>query len=81
MKAPENVPELRRVLGLFNFVTKFVHNAQINLAPLNDLLKKESCWQWEASQEEAFNKMKESLTMAPVVTWRELHDIVYTYII
>ena len=58
LKIPNNVHELRRVLGLFNFVTKFVHNAQINLSPLNDLLKKENCWQWGDAQQKAFDEIK-----------------------
>ena len=41
LKPPKTVQELRRILGMFNFVTKFVKNAQSNLSPLNELLKKD----------------------------------------
>lgn len=71
LKSPENINELRRVLGLFNFVTKFVHNAQINLSPLNELLKKENGWRWDSMQEDAFNKMKVLLTTAPALAYFE----------
>ena len=43
LKIPTNVHELRRVLGLFNFVTKFIPKAQENLSPMNELLKKGVC--------------------------------------
>ena len=46
LKIPTNVHELRRVLGLFNFVTKFIPKAQENLSPMNELLKKGVCWRW-----------------------------------
>jgi len=71
LKEPENVTELRRVLGLFNFVTKFVYKAQINLSPLNELLKKDTVWEWGEPQQQAFQNMKNSLTMAPALAYFE----------
>ena len=71
LKIPNNVHELRRMLGLFNFVTKFFHNAQINLSPLNNLLKKENCWQWGYSQQKAFDEIKKSLSTAPALAYFE----------
>ena len=62
---------MRWVLGLFNFVTKFVHNAQVNLSPLNYLLKKENCWQWGDAQQKAFDEMKKSLSTAPALAYFE----------
>ena len=38
LKSPKTVQEQPRILGMFNFVTKFVKNAQSNLSPLNQLL-------------------------------------------
>ena len=45
LKTPCNIRELRTVLGLVNFVTKFIRKAQTNLTPFNELLKKGVCWQ------------------------------------
>ena len=61
LKTPGNASELRRVLGLVNFLTKFIPNAQTNFTPLNELLKKGVCWQWSNDQQRAFDEIKQSL--------------------
>ena len=69
LKPPKTVQELRRILGMFNFVTKFVKNAQSNLSPINELLKKDSSWCWETSQQSAFENMKKELCAAPALSY------------
>ena len=69
LKTLGNVSELRRVLGLVNFVTKFIPNAQTNLTPLNELLKKGVCWQWSNDRQRAFNEIKQSLCRAPALAY------------
>ena len=58
-----------RVLGLVNFVTKFIPNAQTNLTPLNVLLKKGVCWQLSNDQQRAFDETKRSLCRAPALEY------------
>ena len=69
LKTPGNVSELSRVLGLVNFVTKFIPNAQATLTPLNELLKKGVCWQWSNNQQRAFDEIKLSLCRAPALAY------------
>jgi len=39
---PQNVSELRSVLGIINYYAKFLPNLSTKLAPLHGLLQKES---------------------------------------
>ena len=71
LKFPENTKDLRRVMSLFNFVTKFILSVQLNMYPLNSLLKKGSCWEWGESQQNAFDKMKQSLSSTPALVYVE----------
>ena len=71
LKVPENTKDLRRVMGLFNFVTKFVPNAQLNMYPLNSFLKKGSSWEWGETQQNAFDKIKQSLSSTPALAYFE----------
>ena len=64
---PQNVADLRRLLGIANHVGKFSPNLTDITKPLRDLLKKENAWTWNANQEEAFQKLKQVLTSAPVL--------------
>ncbi|XP_072324697.1 uncharacterized protein [Scyliorhinus torazame] len=55
---PENTAELKLFLGLANYSGKFTPNLATLLASLHTLLKTHQEWTWEASQEEAFIKVK-----------------------
>lgn len=69
LKIPQNVAELRRVLGMVNFVTRFVPGAQIDLKPLNDLLKKNIAWVWGPAQIKSFENIKLAISSAPVLAY------------
>ena len=56
--APTNVGQLRAFLGLANYYSRFLPNLADVLAPLYQLLQKDSKWVWEAAQEEAFTSVK-----------------------
>lgn len=64
---PDDLGKLRSFLGLVGYYRKFVPGlAQIS-APLTDLVKKNVPWTWGERQKQAFEKLKESLTTAPVL--------------
>ena len=64
---PQNVADVRRLLGIANHVGKFSPNLTDVTKPLRDLLKKENSWTWDENQQEAFEKLKKVLTSAPVL--------------
>jgi hypothetical protein len=59
--APTNVQELRSYLGLLNHYHRFLPNASTLLAPLHELLRKNTPWKWTQRQEDAFSKSKSTL--------------------
>lgn len=58
---PKNVAELRSFLGLVNYYGKFLPDLSTVLAPLYQLLHKDSSWKWQQVQEEAFQHVKRLL--------------------
>ncbi|CAI7855034.1 unnamed protein product [Closterium sp. NIES-54] len=52
-KTPENVKELQQFLGFANYYNRFVPNYAKIAAPLTNLLKKNTPYQWEAKHQEA----------------------------
>lgn len=70
MKAPspKNVSELRSYIGLLTYYNKFLPNMASLLAPLYDLLSKDSRWVWGPKQQEAFDKSKLALQQAKMLT-------------
>jgi hypothetical protein len=67
MKTPNNVPELRTALGLFNFYRKYLCNYSTICKPLTNLLKKDSKWTWSAVEKSAYADIKQALGSAPAL--------------
>ena len=66
---PKNVDELRSFLGLASYYRKFVNGYAKIAKPLTSLLGGKISFKWEKKQEDAFNKLKEDLTSAPVLAY------------
>jgi transposase InsO family protein len=66
---PRDVTELRRYLGMINFIGRHLENLSTVLQPLNKLLEKETAWFWGPDQEAAFQRVKELLTNAPTLAF------------
>ena len=64
---PSNVKGIRRFLGIASWYRRFVPDFSKIAAPLNRLLKKGIAWQWSEEQDEAFRRLKDGLTSAPVL--------------
>jgi transposase InsO family protein len=64
---PTNLTELRSFLGLASYYRKFVKNFSAIASSLTTLLRKDIPYEWKPDQQEAFNKLKEKLTSAPVL--------------
>ena len=58
MKPPQNVSELRQFLGMANQLGKFSCGLSELTKPLRELLGKNTAWQWEKAQLEAFEETK-----------------------
>ena len=69
LPSPTNVEQLRQVLGLINYVGKFLPGLSTMLHPLTSLLRKETAWVWGEPQEQAFNKAKATLVAAPALCY------------
>ena len=53
---PKNISELRALLGIINYYGKFLPNLSTQLAPLHELLQKNSSWIWTDRQDKAFQE-------------------------
>uniref|UniRef100_A0A3P9JCS6 ribonuclease H n=1 Tax=Oryzias latipes TaxID=8090 RepID=A0A3P9JCS6_ORYLA len=66
---PQNVTELKRFLGMVNYLAKFVPELSTVAHPLYELLKGQVEWTWGPAQCEAFRKVKTALTTSPILTF------------
>ncbi|KAJ4971910.1 hypothetical protein NE237_005009 [Protea cynaroides] len=64
---PTKVTELRSFLGLVNYYRRFIKGYSTRVAPLMDLLKKNTAWQWSDACQNGFEELKEAVTEDPVL--------------
>uniref|UniRef100_A0ABD2VWW7 RNA-directed DNA polymerase n=1 Tax=Trichogramma kaykai TaxID=54128 RepID=A0ABD2VWW7_9HYME len=64
---PRNVKQVRRLLGMVGWYSRFIKNEAEIKVPLARLLRKEAPFVWGADQERAFETLKQALSEAPVL--------------
>ena len=72
MEDPTNVAELRRWLGMVNYLGRFLPDLSQHLAPLNGLLRKEEHWTWEEPQQSAVKRVKGMLVKTPTLAFYDV---------
>ena len=73
LPAPKNVPELRQVLGIINYLGKFLPNLSDVISPMSELLKADSTWNWSHRQQEPFDKVKAMITTVPILAFYDVN--------
>jgi hypothetical protein len=73
MPAPENQQALQRVLGMFNYLSKFIPDYSELTAPLRTLLHKDTEWCWLDQHQKAFEKLKGTLASPPVLQYYDVN--------
>ena len=66
---PTNLTELRAALGLFSYYRKFIKDFSRIAKPMNVLLKKDIPYVWTEKQQTAFDRLRQMLMQAPVLSY------------
>jgi hypothetical protein len=66
-EAPNSVRGIRSFLGFANFYRIFIKGFSKIVAPLTDLTKKETTFIWTEQADQAFKRLKEMFTTAPIL--------------
>jgi transposase InsO family protein len=69
LEPPTNVKELRSVMGMLNYLSKFTPNMSETLKPLSDLLSGKAAWQWGVPQDKAFRLIKCQIAKLPSLSY------------
>lgn len=67
LKAPENIKDLRRFMGMTSWYRKFIPKYSEIMSPMIELLKKDKKFSWSKEQENAFQRIKEIVSEDPVL--------------
>ena len=69
MPAPGDVPAVKRLCGMVQYMSRFLPNLAQDLEPLHALTRKEADWHWPEACERALGTIKTKLTEAPVLSY------------
>ena len=74
MPRPRDKAEVRHLLGMINYLGKFVPQLSNVLEPLRNLTKEGVKLIWSKVHEDAFNKLKEMISQPPVLQYYDLDE-------
>ena len=69
LPSPTNITNLQKVLGIITYLASFIPHLSDLTAPVRDLLKKESEYQWTASHQKALQKIKDLICKEMSLTY------------
>ena len=69
---PKNASEIRSLLGMSQYCTKFIQVYASITEPLQRLTQKNAQFQWGESQQSAFEILKETLLLDPVMAYFDI---------
>lgn len=72
MPDPTNVTELKRILGMINFLGRYLPGLSSTLRPVTQLLESSAEWSWGEPQAAAFARVKEELSRESTLAFFDL---------
>ena len=69
MEKPTDVKGVQRLLGMINYLTKFLENLSDICEPIRQLTHKDNAFNWTYEHDEAFQKLKAAVTETPVLKY------------
>ena len=78
MPPPENVAGIQRILGMSQYLSKFLPRLSDITKPLRDLTRQDAEWIWDEPQQSAFERLKQAGSATPVLRYYNLKEDVTT---
>ena len=76
MTSPTSKQDVKRLLGMVSYLQRFAPKLSEITAPLRDLLKEQTCFQWDAVHELSLAAIKKVISEAPVLKLFDPNDSV-----
>ena len=71
MPKPTDVAGVQRLIGFVNYLSKFLPRLSDVCEPLRKLMAKDVEWHWTDHQDQAFQRIRQLVTEAPVLKYYE----------
>ena len=74
MPTPKDVTAVQRLLGLAQYLSKFLPHLSDITKPLRELTQKDIAWVWDHPQQEALEKLKQAAISTPVLRYYNINE-------
>ena len=74
MKRPENKKAVQRLLGVVNYLSRYLPKLSDAAEPLRRLTEKESIFHWQSQQEDSFCTVKKLVTSSPILKFYDVNE-------
>ena len=71
---PENVASVQRILGMVQYLSKFLPRLSDITKPLRNLTRQDAEWHWHEPQERAFEQLREAGSVSPILRYYNLRE-------
>ena len=79
-EVPEDVRDVCSLLGMAKYSSKYTDNFATITAPLRELTKKNSRFEWNRVHQDAFNKLTTTLSTAPRMSYFDKNKDTYVLV-
>lgn len=80
IEPPNNQSEIRSLLGMLNYVSKFLRNLASNTKILRDLTLKDAQWNWTTEHQKTFEFLKNQLTNADHLAYFDVNKETHIHV-
>lgn len=80
MDPPTNISEVRSLLGMFNYVGRFLPHLANNTFEIRQLLNKDVEFKWTEQHQEKFNILKQQLKEATTLTYFDINKELHLFV-
>ena len=70
----DDVAAVQRLLGLAQYLTKFLPHLSSITKPLHELTRNDTKWTWGLAQQKAMETLKQAVSSAPVLRYYNLQE-------
>ena len=75
MLPPENVAGMQQILGMSQYLSKFLPRLCDITKPLRDVTRQDAEWIWDKLQQSAFECLRQAVSTMPVLRYYNLKDV------
>ena len=74
MPPPQDVAAVQRLLGLAQYLSKFLPHLSDITKPLRELTQKDTVWVWGPAQQEALKNLKTAVSSTPILRYYNVNE-------